>query len=96
MKASNDKHLRNSVIPFRDLESFDEHDVDIKSDYDFTKNMSQHHDIKERKTRGSISKAVSSVQTLLAHQHEIKKLQSQIIKLENEKLTLLKWVEFLY
>jgi len=96
MKATNSKIDVSSVIPFRELMSFDEPNVDIKSDYDFTKNWSQNHCVEERKTRGHTTKKVSSIHTVLAQQIEIKKLQSKINKLQDEKSTLVKWIHFLY
>jgi hypothetical protein len=47
--------------------SFDEPSIDIKSDYDFTKNLSQRHSIEDKKTRGHTAKAVSPFNTLFAN-----------------------------
>ncbi len=96
MKATNNERQISSVLPFRELVSFEEPNVDIKSDYDFTKNLSQLHCADEKKSRGHTAKAVSSIHTILAHQNEIKKLQSKIKKLESEKSLLVKWIHFLY
>jgi hypothetical protein len=96
MKATNSKIQISSVIPFRELMSFDEPNVDIKSDYDFTKNWSQNHYLEDNKTRGHTVKMVSSIPTVLAQQIEIKKLQCKINKLQDEKSVLVKWIHFLY
>lgn len=96
MKATNSKKQISSVIPFRQLVSVDEPNVDIKSDYDFTKNYSQSHCVVDNKSRGHTSKAVSSIHTLLSYQIENKKLLNQIKKLQDEKSVLIKWIHFLY
>ncbi|MDX2367750.1 MAG: hypothetical protein QNK36_05020 [Colwellia sp.] len=96
MKATNSKIQISSVIPFRELMSFDEPNIDIKSDYDFTKNWSQYHSVEDKKTRGHTANVVTSIHILLAQQLEIKKLQSQINKLQDEKSVLVKWIDFLY
>jgi tmRNA-binding protein len=96
MKATNNRIQISSVTPFRELMSFDESNADIKSDYDFTKNWSKNHYIEDKKTRGQTTKTVLSSHTLLAHQIEIKKLQNKVEKLQYEKLTLVKWINFLY
>lgn len=96
MKATNSKIQISSVIPFRELMSFDEPNVDIKSDYDFTKNWSQSHSIDNKKTRGHTAKTVSSIHTVLAQQIEIKKLQKKIVALQHEKSILVKWIQFLF
>lgn len=96
MKATNNERQISSVFPFRELVSFDEPSIDIKSDYDFTKNLSQRHSIEDKKTRGHTAKAVSPFNTLLAHQIEIKKLQKKIKKLQHEKSTLIKWIRYLF
>lgn len=96
MKATNSKIQISSVIPFRELMSFDEPNVDIKSDYDFTKNWNKNHSVEDQKTRGDAPKIVSSISTLLAQQVEIKKLQNTISKLQDEKSTLVKWIHYLY
>jgi len=96
MKATNNEKQMISVLPFRELVSFDEPNVDIKSDYDFTKSLSQRHRIEDNKTRGHTAKAVSPFNSLLSHQIEIKKLKNKIKKLQDEKSTLIKWIQFLF
>ncbi len=96
MKATNNERQISSVLPFRDLVSFDEPRVDIKSDYDFTKNLSQRFSVEDKKTRGKTLKTVSSIHTVLAQQIEIKKLQTKIVALQHEKSILVKWIQFLF
>ncbi|PHR84647.1 MAG: hypothetical protein COA59_04570 [Colwellia sp.] len=96
MKVTNSKIQISSVIPFRELMSFDKPNVDIKSDYDFTNNWSLNHCLEDKKTRGHTAKTVSSIHAFLAQQIEIKKLQSKIKKLQDEKSILVKWIHFLY
>lgn len=96
MKATNNERQKNSVIPFRELMSFDEPNVEIKSDYDLTENWSPIHSIENKKTRGKTLKTVSSIHTVLAQQIEIKKLQTKIVALQHEKSILVKWVQFLF
>jgi hypothetical protein len=96
MKATNSKIQMNSVAPFRELVSFDESDVDIKSTPDFGENWSQKHSIEDKKTRSNTSKKASSIHTLRAHQAEIKKLKNTIKQLQHEKSILVKWLHFLF
>lgn len=96
MKATNSKLQINSVVPFRDLVSFDESNVDITSKSDLNKNWSQKHSVEDKTIRGHTSKAVSSIHTLRAHQAEIKKLQNKIKQLQHDKSILIKWLHFLY
>lgn len=96
MKATNNERQISSVLPFRELVSFDEPNVDIKSDYDLTQNLSQRNSVEGKKTRVHTVKTVPSMNTKLAYQTEIKKLQSKVKRLESEKSVLVKWVNFLY
>lgn len=96
MNATSSKKQISSVTPFRELVSFDELNVDIKSDYDFTKNYSQSDCIEDNNTRGHSSKVVSSIHILLSYQVENKKLLNKIKKLQDEKSVLIKWIHFLY
>ena len=96
MKANNNERQISSVLPFRELVSFDDSSIDRKPNYDFTKNLSQPHRVENKKTQGYMVKAVSSLNIQLAHQIEIKKLQNKIKKLQYEKSTLVKWIQFLF
>ncbi|MBL4900961.1 MAG: hypothetical protein JKX76_15240 [Colwellia sp.] len=96
MKATISKRQISPMTLFRELVSFDEPNIDIKSDYDLTKNLTKYHCVGDKKTRGHSTKAVSSIHTLLAHQTEIKKLQSKIKRLESEKSVLVKWIYYLF
>ncbi|MBL4764442.1 MAG: hypothetical protein JKX67_04055 [Colwellia sp.] len=96
MTATKSKRQISSVTSFRELMYFDEPNADIKSDYGFTKNLSQHHCNEAKKARSHSTKTVSSIHTLLAHQIEIKKLQRKVKQLESEKFILVKWINFLY
>jgi hypothetical protein len=96
MKAINSKRQIRSMTPFRELMSFGTPSVDIKSDYDFTKNWSKYHSLEGKKERDHTSKALSSIELLKAQQDEITKLQNKVKKLQYEKLVLVKWLHFLY
>lgn len=96
MKATNSEISISSVIPFREFVFFDKPSIEIKSDYDFTNNFSQSYGVEDEKTRIHTSKTVSSINTLLAHQAEIAKLEHEIKKLQYEKSVLVKWIYFLY
>jgi len=96
MNATSSKKQISSVTPFRELVSFDELNVEIKSDYDFTKNYSLSDCIGDNNTRGHSSKVVSYIQTLLSYQVENKKLLNKIKKLQDEKSVLIKWIHFLF
>lgn len=52
--------------------------------------------IEDNKNRGQNSKVTSPINTFIGQQNEIKQLQREIKKLENEKLLLVKWIHFLY
>jgi hypothetical protein len=96
MKVINSKRQVSSMTHFGELISFDKHNVDIKSDYDFTKNLSQYNSVEDKSIRNRTANLVSPFNTLLAQQREIKKLQNKIKKLQNEKSVLVKWVQFLF
>ena len=84
------------MTPFRELMSFDEPNVDIKSDYDFTKNRSQYYSVEDIKIIGLSAKTVTSIQSFKSLQVEIKRLQNKVNVLQDEKSVLVKWINFLY
>jgi hypothetical protein len=96
MKAINSKTQINSMTPFGQLISFDKPSVDIKSDYDFTKNYSQYYRVEDKKARGRTANGLSQFNILLAHQREIIDLQNKIKILQHENSTLVKWIKFLF
>ncbi len=96
MKVINSERQESSVAPFRDLMFFDELSVDIKSDDNFMKDWGQSHSVGGQKARSRSFETVSSIQLLKTQQDEIQKLKNKILRLEDEKSILVKWVEYLF
>lgn len=96
MKVINSKRQESSMTNFGELISFDKPNVEIKSDHDFTKNLSQRNNVEDKSIRNRTTNLVSPFNTLLVQQREIKTLQNKIKKLQYEKSILVKWVQFLF
>jgi hypothetical protein len=52
--------------------------------------------VEEQKARSRSFETVSSIQLLKVQQDEIQKLENKIMRLEDEKSALVKWVEYLF
>jgi hypothetical protein len=96
MKVINSERQENSLKPFKNLMFFDGFSVDIKPDYDFIKNFDQPHSIDGKSTGSRSLEAISTNQLLKVQQDVIHKLESKIMRLQDEKLALVKWVEYLF
>ena len=94
MKAIDSKI--SSMVHCGEFMPFDEPNVEIKSDHDFTKNWSQYYRIENKKIQEQPVQVMSLTNTLSAYQAEIEKLQKQVTQLQNEKSILVKWIHFLY
>jgi hypothetical protein len=89
-------HKISSVTHCRKFMPFDEPSIEIKSDYDFTKNWSQYYRIDNKKIKERPVQVMSSINTLSAYQVEIEKLKNKVTQLQYEKSILVKWINFLY